>query len=225
MSNSAWHKIDPVLGSVRATIQEPNLVIAIAGLSASGKTTLAQDLAEELNASLVQMDDYYRDIPTGCFVEQLNWDDPEMFHLDEWREHLEELAQGKTIAVPRYDFRTSLRSGSREVRATPVVIAEGQFALHPHAIPNHHCLNIFVDVPVEDAFKRRVSRDMSERCRSFESIQTQWNNHVIPSWTNWVEPSRLRADLVLRGDGSRRVNLGSAVRALNEFRARVACVR
>lgn len=221
----AWLKINPVLGTMRATIQEPCLVIAISGLSASGKTTLARDLAEELDATLLQMDDYYRDIPSGCAVEELNWDEPEIFHLNEWREHLEALARGESVAVPKYDFRTSLRSGYREVRPSGVIIAEGQFALHPSAIPNHHCLNVFVEIPVEEAFARRVSRDVSERGRSVESIRTQWESHVMPAWRNWVEPSKLRADLVLPGDTKRGANLGSAMRALDDKRARVACLR
>lgn len=200
-------------------------MIAIAGMSASGKTTLARDLAEVLDGSLLQMDDYYRDIPVGAAVEDLNWDEPEIFHLDEWREHLEILGRGESVRVPRYDFRTSLRSGFREVRASRVIIAEGQFALHPDAIPNHECLNIFVDVPIEDAFARRLDRDVRERGRSEDSIRTQWEGHVLPAWENWVEPSRLRADLVLRGDRNRQENLGLAVRALDEVRARLAFVR
>jgi uridine kinase len=218
-------KIDPVLGTLQATFSEPCMVIAIAGLSASGKTTLARDLAEELDGSLLQMDDYYRDIPAGVAVEDLNWDDPAMFHLDEWREHLEILGRGESVAVPRYDFRTSLRSGYREVRASRVILAEGQFALHPHAIPNHLCLNIFVDVDAESAFARRVERDSVERGRSEDSVRTQWEEHVLPAWRNWVEPSRLRADLVLRGDAKRSENLGLALRALDEVRARFATVR
>ncbi len=217
--------IKPVLGTLQTTVSEPCIVIAIAGLSASGKTTLARDLAEELDGSLLQMDDYYRDIPAGAAVEELNWDEPEIFHLDEWREHLEALGRGESVGVPRYDFVTSLRSGFREVRPSRVILAEGQFALHPNAIPNHHGLNIFVDVSVEDAFARRLERDRLERGRSEESIRTQWETHVMPSWQNWVEPSRLRADLVLRGDGNRIENLRQAVRALDEVQARMACIR
>ncbi|MFM9873399.1 MAG: uridine kinase [Fimbriimonadaceae bacterium] len=220
-----WTKINSVLGTMRPVMEEPRMVIAIAGMSACGKTTLARDLAEELDGSLLQMDDYYRDIPDGVAVEELNWDDPAMFHLDEWRDHLEALGRGESVAVPRYDFRTSLRSGSREVRSSRVVIAEGQFALHPHAVPNHYCLNVFVDVDLDDAFGRRLERDVWERGRSEDSIRTQWERHVVPAWRNWVEPSRLRADLVLRGDASRGSNLGMAIRAVEESRSRLAYLR
>lgn len=222
---SSWFRMNTVLGTMRSIIDEPRMVVAIAGMSASGKTTLARDLAEQLDASLVQMDSYYRDIPAGRLVEDLNWDDPEMFHLDEWRDHLEALGRGESVPVPRYDFRTSLRSGFLQVRSSPVIVAEGQFALHPNAVPGSHCLNVFVDVEVSDAFARRLKRDVIERGRDEDSIRKQWESHVVPAWQNWVEPSRLRADLVLRGDSDRRENLGLAMRALEESRSRLAYLR
>jgi uridine kinase len=218
-------KITPVPKTLRRTQTQPCLVIAIAGLSASGKTTLAQDLSEELNSPLIQMDDYYKDIPANTAVESLNWDDPEMFHLDEWREHLEALAQGQTVQIPRYDFCTSLRSGSRTATPSPTIIAEGQFALHPNAIPDHHCINIFVELDIEAAFSRRLLRDTSERGRTPDSIQTQWENHVLPAWQNWVEPSRLRADLVLSGTANRLQNLQRTRHIVEKMRASLAYLR
>lgn len=211
--------------TLRRTQTQPCLVIAIAGLSASGKTTLAQDLSEQFDAPLIQMDDYYKDIPANTSVESLNWDDPEMFHLDEWRADLEALAQGQTVQIPRYDFRTSLRCGTRTAQSNSLIIAEGQFALHPNAIPNHHCLNIFVELEVEDALNRRLLRDTTERGRTEESVRTQWNNHVLPAWTNWVEPSRLRADLNINGNGHRVQNLTATRNLIEKTVASIAYLR
>jgi len=170
------------------------------------------------------MDHYYRDITAGYQVHELNWDHPEMFHLDEWRAHLELLATGNEVEVPQYDFCVSRRTGHTRVTPSNFIVAEGQFALHPDAIPNFNSINIFVDLPVEEALARRLQRDHEERGRSHESIRAQWDTHVMPAWQSWVEPSRLRAHVSVTGSSPRTQNLKQVVEAVAGHQANLAYI-
>ncbi|MBX3115315.1 MAG: AAA family ATPase [Fimbriimonadaceae bacterium] len=201
-------------------MKQPASIIAIAGLSASGKTTLAQDLAEVLNGTLIKMDDYYRDLPDHLHeAADLNWDCPQMFHLDHWRNDLTQLANGVATQTPIYDFVTSKRIRSQTISPQSVIIAEGQFSLLPEALPSIPCLKIFVDLPVDQALNRRLERDQRERGRTPESILRQWNNHVMPSWTDHVQPSSLNADVHVTGSDPRSQNIHKVKQALNHLQA------
>jgi uridine kinase len=200
------------------------LIIAIGGLSASGKTTLAQDVAEALDAPLLQMDDYYRDIAEGFSPQQVaefNWDRLEMFCLDEWTDHLWQLSHGKAVDVPIYDFTVSRRTGSRRVSGSNAVVVEGQFVLCHAPALDAATLRVYVDLDPNDALQRRTLRDAVLRGRSPESVHKQWREHVEPAYRNHVFPSRESADLHLNGDGNRLENMREVLRACEHLEARL----
>lgn len=208
------------------------VIVAIAGLSASGKTTLAQDAAEILDAPLLQMDDYYRDIDhaqqnppaveTATDPSGFNWDRLEMFDLSLWEHHILMLAQGRSVQAPVYDFNVSRRVGEREVKPARAVVVEGQFVLaHPRS-SGIAALRVYLHLDPKDALERRVARDTLFRGRTHESVCRQWQEHVLPAYHHAVLPSQARADLVLHGDQPRLQNLHKLVRAVEQAAARLA---
>ena len=58
---------------------------------------------------------------------------------------------------------------------------------------------IYVDASEEQRLLRRIARDMASRGRSEADIKTQWERTVSPMHHEFVEPSRLHADLVVNG--------------------------
>ena len=62
-------------------------------------------------------------------------------------------------------------------------------------------LKVFVDVPPDLRFIRRLERDLCERGRSVESVTRQYLDSVRPMHEKFVEPSRQHADIIILGGG------------------------
>jgi uridine kinase len=61
---------------------------------------------------------------------------------------------------------------------------------------------VFVDVPEETRFRRRLQRDARERLRTSESVLTQFESSVKPMHDAFVEPSRVHADIIVTKGGA-----------------------
>ena len=62
-------------------------------------------------------------------------------------------------------------------------------------------LKVFVDVPSDLRFIRRLDRDINERGRSVTSITEQYLATVRPMHEIFVEPSKQNADILIPGGG------------------------
>jgi len=69
--------------------------------------------------------------------------------------------------------------------------------LHFAQLRQHFDLSIYLEAPEEVCFHRRKVRDITERGRSLEFIQSQYKNNVLPAAKQYVLPSKRFADLVL----------------------------
>jgi uridine kinase len=184
----------------------PPTLLGIAGCSGSGKTTLADELARTLGGLRFHLDDYYLDLGHLPFAERVrkNFDDPAMIEVPLLATHLRELALGNAIERPVYDFSTYTRVPHRTetVRAGPLLIVEGIFALYyPQLLPLYH-LRVFIDAPEGLCFERRLKRDIVERGRTEQSVRSQYESTVLPSSISYVRPSAASADLIVDGNGS-----------------------
>src|SRR5580698_9128890 len=95
---------------MQAASQKP-LVIGIAGCSGSGKTTLARELTTQLDATLFPLDLYYRDLSQFPLDSRhkRNFDHPDSLESELIIEHVRNLAAGRPIRRPVYDFKTHSR--------------------------------------------------------------------------------------------------------------------
>ena len=62
-------------------------------------------------------------------------------------------------------------------------------------------LKVFVDVPSDLRFIRRLKRDICERGRSATSVTEQYLATVRPMHEKFVEPSKQKADILIPGSG------------------------
>lgn len=181
------------------------VVLAIAGCSGSGKTTLANELARLLGGAAFQFDAYYRDLSHLEPKERArqNFDDPVMIEDKLLIQHLSELAAGRSIERPIYNFSSHCRERARTQHFSPgpYLFVEGLFALYfPALLPLYH-LRIYVATADKICFERRLNRDVTERGRTPESVRWQYNETVRPSGMKFVRPSRRHADLFVDGNG------------------------
>lgn len=182
-------------------------IIAVAGGTASGKTTLAHDLHRFGGPERVQvipLDSYYRDQSTLSPAERelRNYDHPDAFDITLLRNHLDELVNGNGIDAPIYDFALHCRDARRVHRIEPVdvVVVEGILALHYQELREVYSYSVFVDTDGDLRFQRRLKRDVSERGRTEESVHAQWNATVHPMHLQYCAPTRALAAEVMTGE-------------------------
>jgi len=174
-------------------------IIGIVGASGSGKTTVAQELAELAgHASLMSQDNYYISLPDDVDAKNWNFDDPAVIDLEHLARDLAALKRGETVEGPRYIFSTHKRAPDTvTLKPAPLIIVEGLFLFLPESLRDVFDLKIFIDVPLEVCLERRVARDVAERGRTAETIRQRWAEQVEPMYRKYVEPTRTCADLLL----------------------------
>lgn len=185
-----------------------NIFIGIAGGTASGKTTVSKKLhngTKDLGSvSILRMDDYYKSFDELSLEERkkINYDHPNSYDVDLFIDHLKKLKAGQAINKPIYDFVNHKRSDEIEVIfPADVIIIEGimLFAI-PELLPFYD-IKVFVDTPNDIRFIRRLQRDINERGRTLESVITQYLTTVRPMHMQFVEPSKIHADLIVPEGG------------------------
>lgn len=181
--------------------------LAVAGGTASGKTTFATRLKDHLkhpDVMVIGLDSYYKDLShltpqeKACF----NFDHPEAFDVNLLKFHLSELRQGRSIEVPKYDYTTHSRVSSANVicKPAPILIFEGILILYWKEVRELFSHSIFIEASPELRLSRRISRDVRERGRSEDSVNEQWRTSVQPMHMEFCEPTKEFATEILSGE-------------------------
>lgn len=182
-------------------------IFGIAGGSGSGKTTIAQNLAESVSTEevvLITHDSYYRDQSHVDPAERVktNYDHPKSLETELLVEHLRALQRGEAINVPVYDFVHHTRSQkTQHVEPKPVIVVEGILLFVSPDLRELFDLKVFVDTPDDIRFIRRMKRDIQERGRTMESVVEQYLGTVRPMHHEFVEPSKAYADIIVPEGG------------------------
>ena len=180
------------------------IIIGIAGGSASGKTSVARKLVKNFDddktVAIIRQDDYYRDQSHMPFQERLktNYDHPDAFDNELLIRQIDELASGKSVEKPTYDYVNHTRSTITEVvHPSDVLILEGLFVLEDEEIRKRLDMKIFIDTDADIRFIRRLKRDVRDRGRTIESVCDQYMNTVRVMHEAFVEPSKRKADVII----------------------------
>ena len=180
------------------------IIIGIAGGSASGKTSVARKLVKNFDddktVAIIRQDDYYRDQSHMPFQERLktNYDHPDACDNELLIRQIDELASGKSVEKPTYDYVNHTRSTITEiVHPSDVLILEGLFVLEDEEIRKRLDMKIFIDTDADIRFIRRLKRDVRDRGRTIESVCDQYMNTVRVMHEAFVEPSKRKADVII----------------------------
>ena len=132
-------------------------IVLLAGPSGSGKTTSAGKLAEGLEligigAHVISMDDYYLTVTEETHRRDakgnLDYETPDILDLPLMRKHFAELAEGREVLVPRFDFTKQARSDASHplrLKRGEVAIFEGIHALNPALLDGGaHAARVYV---------------------------------------------------------------------------------
>ena len=185
-------------------------LIGVAGGSSSGKTTVAERLAELAGTdhlALLKLDSYYVDLSDRPLSdrEAFDFDHPDAFDWPLLNDHLAALSAGASVPVPVYDYVQYNRSGDvKLVHPAPIVVVEGILVLWEPTLRERFDLKVFVDTDADIRLIRRLRRDASERGRSAESVIEQYLTTVRPAHEQFIEPSKRHADVIVPQGGLNR---------------------
>ena len=189
------------------------MIIGICGGTGSGKTTVAHRILESVSACEVvflQQDSYYRNLADLAldFREAVNFDHPDSIDNDLLVEHVRELKAGRAVELPVYDFKThTRRAETLRVEPKPITIIEGILIFADARLLAEMDIKVFVDTPDDIRFIRRLRRDVAERGRTVESVIEQYLTTVRPMHTQFVEPSKRVADVIIPEGGRNLVSV------------------
>ena len=160
-------------------------VIGIGGGTCSGKSTLANQLAEamsDFHPVMIHMDAYYIRPLTYTVAPITGKTYCEMNHPD-----------ALNLAKLKEDFLAAVQNPEQKL-----VVIEGLFALYLPEILEHLDLKIFVDLKSDERLVRRIKRHMANG-DTFEEVTDRYLDTVRYRHDELVEPTRWRADMVFNG--------------------------
>jgi uridine kinase len=182
-------------------------IIGVAGGSGSGKTFFARELQKSLgdeNCTIIYQDNYYIDQSHRFDGDggSVNFDHPESLDFKLMAKGLSDLKKGKTIKVPLYDFATHTRK-KECLECTPkkIILIDGILILDSALVRAELDEAVFFDTPEELRFSRRLERDVHERGRTPEGVKKQFDLQVRPMHDQFVEPSKLYAQTIVKDFG------------------------
>ena len=176
------------------------VMLAIAGDSAAGKTTLTRGIAETLGAdraTALCVDDYHRydraqrrDVPFTVLH-------PDCNYIEVMEQHLQLLALGRPILKPVYDHSTGELVRPVLVEPRDFVIVEGLLPLHTKLARACFDITVYLDPPEEIRRKWKIRRDCAERGYTPDAVLAELDRRE-PDSAAFIRPQRQCADIALR---------------------------
>ena len=177
------------------------VILGLAGGTGAGKSTIVKEIIKILGSekvSVIEHDSYYRNRPELSLNERtkINYDHPDSLETALLVEHLELLISGKNAEIPVFQhFTKYLRdSKTKIVEPRPFLIVEGILVLNEEVLRELMNFKVFIDVPPDLRFIRRLRRDLSKYGRSVETVINQYISTIRPMHDKYVEPSKIYAD-------------------------------
>jgi phosphoribulokinase len=176
------------------------VMLAIAGDSAVGKTTITSGLVRALGAercTAVCVDDYHRydrqerrDLPFTALH-------PDCNYVDIMEQHLQLLATGHPVLKPVYDHHVGALTRPQYIEPRDFVIVEGLLPLHTKLAAACFDVTVYLNPPEEIRREWKIKRDTGQRGYRREQVLAELSRRE-PESADFIRPQRSRADIVVR---------------------------
>jgi phosphoribulokinase len=175
------------------------VMLAIAGDSAAGKTTLTKGIVKALGPERVAsmcVDDYHRydrEERKGLPFTALH---PECNYVEIMEQHLQLLAFGHPVLKPVYNHADGRLERPVLVEPRDLVVAEGLLPLHTKVVRACFDLRVYLDPP--EAVRRvwKIKRDTGRRGYTPEQVVAELDRRE-PESAAFIRPQKAHADIVV----------------------------
>lgn len=158
--------LDTILSELHKTTKRPFL-IAVDGMCGSGKTTLGNYLAKELNASLFHMDDFFLQ-PHQRTKARLSEPGGNVDYERFKAEVLDHVSDTDGVTFRPFSCKEwRLAEEAITVPYNDIVIVEGSYSHHPY-FEDIYDVKIFLEISSEEQKKRIIARDGKDIWPMFE---------------------------------------------------------
>lgn len=175
-------------------------MLAIAGDSAAGKTTVATGLAEALGPQrcvLVSTDDYHRYDRVERQRMSVTPLRPDANHIEIMEQHLQLLASGQPVLKPVYDHGTGHLVRPELVEPREFVIVDGLLPLHTKLARACFDVTVYLDPPEDIRRSWKVQRDTTTRGYAVDEVTAELTTRE-PDSVAFIHPQRANADIIVR---------------------------
>ncbi len=179
------------------------LIIGIAGGTGCGKTTVVNQIINELpnkEVGVISQDSYYNDLSHLSYEErsQINFDHPRAIDFELLGNHLQELKQGNPVHQPVYSFVNHNRTKDTILtHPRKVMIVEGILIMTNPQIRDMFDIKIFVHADSDERLIRRLKRDINERGRDLDEVLDRYQKTLKPMHNQFIEPTKEYADIII----------------------------
>lgn len=198
------------------------LIIGIAGGTGSGKTTVVNQILNELprdEVTVISQDSYYKENNNLSYEERtkINFDHPKAIDFDLLVAHLKALKKGEIIEQPIYSFITHNRTEDVHItHPKKVIIVEGILIFNNPELRDLFDIKIFVHADTDERLIRRVRRDITERGRDINEVLTRYQDTLKPMHQQFIEPTKNFADIIIPNDRYNTVAIDIVRTVINE---------
>ncbi len=176
------------------------IMLAIAGDSASGKTTITQGLVDALGKdriSSICVDDYHKYDRKERKDKPFTPLHPECNYIEVMEQHLQLLAMGHPILKPVYNHDDGSLGRPQLVEPREFMIVEGLLPLYTKLARACFDATVYLDPPEDIRYQWKVARDTKKRGYTEEEVQKDLEKRE-PESAEFIRPQRAKADIVIR---------------------------
>ena len=198
------------------------LIIGIAGGTGSGKTTVVNQILNEITPDevcVISQDSYYNATNELTYDQRtkINFDHPASIDFDLLVKHLKDLKKGKVIEQPIYSFVSHNRViDTLKTHPKKVIIVEGILIFNNRELRKMFDIKIFVHADADERLIRRMRRDIKERGRDMDEVLDRYQNTLKPMHQQFIEPTKNYADIIIPNDKYNTVAVDIVRTVINE---------
>lgn len=176
------------------------IMLAIAGDSGTGKTTVTEGLVKALGRdriTSVAADDYHRydrEERKPLPFTPLN---PKCNYMDIMQQDYQKLRARQPILKPIYNHDTGKLERPEYIEPADFVIVEGLLPLHTEESRACFDISVFLDPPEEIRIAWKLGRDTKKRGYTEEEVRADLEKRE-PESQEFIRPQRAHADIVVR---------------------------
>ncbi len=182
------------------------LILGIAGGTGSGKTTVVNQILNELpdeEVTVISQDSYYTATDNLSYKERtkINFDHPRAIDFSLLVKHLEILKKGEPIEQPIYSFAKHNRTkDTLKTHPSKVLIVEGILIFTNKELRDMLDIKVYVHADSDERLIRRLRRDIQDRGRDLNEVLQRYQETLKPMHEQFIEPSKMYADIIIPND-------------------------